>query len=290
MANSIELFKKYVPLLDEVYMNASKSAVLESDGALLAQVMESGEFKIPKISMDGLGDYSRSNGFAGGDVVFEYETKKPDYERGRVFNVDRMDNVETAGMAFGKLASEFIRTKVVPELDAYRFAQYAGKAGTTAAASLADGNAVIKALSTANTTLDEKQVDEENRYLFITPTLLAAIKDMDTTKSREALGRFAEANIIRVPQSRFVTAIDLLDGKTSGEEKGGFKANASAKNINFLIVHKPAVMQFTKNIVNKVISPDDNQEMDAWKFFFRSNGLADVYDNKVDGIYLHTAE
>lgn len=36
-----------------------------------------------------------------------------------MFTVDNMDNAETAG-----LASEFIRTKVAPEVDAFRFASY----------------------------------------------------------------------------------------------------------------------------------------------------------------------
>ena len=31
MANSIALFKKYVPLLDEVYKNAATTSVLDSD-------------------------------------------------------------------------------------------------------------------------------------------------------------------------------------------------------------------------------------------------------------------
>lgn len=289
MANSIELFKVYLPFLDEVYQNASKTAGLESESSLLVKVNESGEFKIPKITMDGLGDYSRSAGYPEGDVTLETETKKPDYERARVFNVDRMDNVETAGLAFGKLAAEFLRTKVVPELDAYRFAKFAAKAGTKVVGNLADGQAAINAISKANTVLDEKEVDEEQRFLFITPTLYEAIMQLDTTKSKAALARFESANIIRVPQARFVTVIDLLSGK-DGESKGGFKKNASGQDINFMIIHKPAVMQFTKNIVNKVISPDDNQDMDAWKFFFRANGLADVYDNKVDGIYVHAAE
>ena len=50
---------------------------------------------------------------------------KFNYDRGRKFSVDAMDNEETAGLAFGKLASEFIRTKAVPEMDAVRFASYA---------------------------------------------------------------------------------------------------------------------------------------------------------------------
>ena len=47
-------------------------------------------------------------------------------DRGRAFIIDSMDNEETIGMSFGKLAGEFIRTKVAPEIDAYTFATLAG--------------------------------------------------------------------------------------------------------------------------------------------------------------------
>jgi len=39
--------------------------------------------------------------------------------------------------------------------------------------------------------------------------------------------------------------------------------------------------------VNKVISPEENQTDDSWLFFYRAYGLADVYENKAAGIYLH---
>ena len=41
-----------------------------------------------------------------------------------------MDNEETAGVAYGRLSGEFLRSYVVPEIDAVRFAKYASEAGT----------------------------------------------------------------------------------------------------------------------------------------------------------------
>lgn len=46
-------------------------------------------------------------------------------------------------------------------------------------------------------------------------------------------------------------------------------------------------MQYNKHIAPKVITPEANQDADAWKFGYRKYGLADVYENKVAGIYLH---
>lgn len=288
MANSITLFKKYVDLLDEVYKNASKTAVLDSDSSLMRQGANANEIIIPKISMDGLADYSRNGGYVNGNVTLTNETVTFNYDRGRKFTVDAMDNEESAGLAFGKLSSEFIRTKVVPEMDAFRFATYAGLSGISkisAGATLADGNAVIKALRAATDKMDEDEVPTENRILFITPTLHGMIQDLDTTKSKEVLSRFSSA--VLVPQSRFYTAIDLKDGSTTGEEAGGFAKATAGKDINFMVIHKPALLQYTKHVVNKIISPEANQDSDGWMFFYRAYGLADAYDNKLAGIYLH---
>ena len=289
MPNNISLAKIYTNLLDEVYQNSALTAVLESDASLARAGANANEIVIPKISMDGLADYNRNSGYVNGDVNLTWETTKFNYERGRSFVVDDMDNEETQNIAFGRLAGEFIRTKVVPELDAFRFATYAGAVGVgTATGTLATGEAVIQALRTATSSMDEAEVPMEDRHLFITPTLLGLVQDLDTTKSREVLGRFA--TITKVPQTRFYSAIELLDGKKEGEEKGGYKKATSAADINFEIIHKPATLQFTKHAVPKIIAPAQNQDADAWKYGYRNYGLCDVYKNKTAGIYVHKKE
>nr|DAK14057.1 MAG TPA: Major capsid protein [Caudoviricetes sp.] len=288
MANNITLFKKYINLLDEVYKNAAVTSVLDSDASLAQKGANANEIVIPKLSMDGLADYSRNGGYVGGSVTLTNETVTFNYDRGRKFTVDAMDNEETAGLAFGKLSSEFLRTRVAPEMDAFRFATYAGISGiskVSAGATLADGAAVISALRAATTQMDEDEVPMEGRILFITPTLKGLVEDMDTTKSREVMGRFSQ--LILVPQTRFYTAIDLKDGTTSGEEAGGFAKATDGKDINFMVIHKPALLQYTKHTVNKIITPEANQESDGWMFFYRAYGLADAYENKAAGIYLH---
>ena len=286
MANSIALFKNYIDLLDEVYKQAAKTAVLDGDNSLVQAGRGANEIVIPKMSLDGLADYSRNSGYVKGDVTLTYETVQFNYDRGRKFSVDAMDDEETAGVAFGKLAAEFIRTKVVPELDAFRFAQYASTSsigGTTG--TLSTGADVIAALRAAANSMDEYEVTPENRILFITPSLFGLVADLDTSKSREVLAKFA--SIVEVPQTRFYTAIDLLDGTTSGEEAGGYAKASAGKDINFIAVQKDAALQYTKHTVNKIISPELNQDSDAWMFFYRAYGLTDVYDNKVKGIYCH---
>ena len=288
MPNNIAVFKKYIDLLDDVYKQVAKTSVLDGDSALVQMGANANEIIIPKISMDGLADYSRNSGYVDGDVTLVNETVQFNYDRGRAFSVDAMDNEETAGVAFGKLASEFIRTKVVPELDAFRFAKYSSIEGISkigAGETLADGGAVIAALRTAATKMDEDEVPMENRILFITPTLHGLVQDLDTTKSKEVMSRFSQ--VILVPQTRFYTAISLHDGVSENEKAGGYVKAAEGKDINFMAVHKPAILQYTKHTVSKIITPQENQNADAYKFPYRAYGLADAYENKAAGIYLH---
>lgn len=287
MPNAITLFKQYTPLLDEVYKLASLTSDLDGAPELAKQGANANELIIPMMTMDGLADYSRNSGYVNGDVTLTNETVKCNFDRGRMFNVDRMDNIETAGVAFGRLAGEFIRTKVAPELDAFRLAAYASieNISKATAAALTTGANVVEALRAAITKMNEDEVPAEQRYLYITPTLLGLVQDMDTTKSREVLKCFSK--IKEVPQSRFYTAIDQYDGKSTGKEKGGFVKAANAQDINFMVIHKPALIQYTKHSDTKVITPEVNPDADAYKFGYRMVGIAKAYENKLAGIYLH---
>lgn len=290
MANAITLFKKYTDLLDEVYQYASVSSVLDGDNRLVRMGANANEIVIPKMSMDGLADYSRASGYVAGDVTLTNETVTFNYDRGRSFTVDAMDNEETAGVAFGQLSAEFIRTKAAPEIDAFRFATYAGISGISSAtaAAITTGDAALTALIAAQNTMDEDEVPMETRILFITPTIYNLVANVDTTKSKAVLDSFS--SIVKVPQSRFYTSVDLLDGSTEGEEAGHYKkTDTTGKNINFMVVEKSAAIQYQKHMVNKVITPEANQTSDGWKFFYRTYGIADVYENKVSGIYLHAS-
>ena len=288
MPNNIILAQQFISILDEVYKLASLTSDLDGSPELARQGANAGELIIPKLSMDGLADYSRNGGYVGGEVTLINETVLCNYDRGRKFTVDAMDNQESANIAFGRLAGEFIRTKVAPEIDAFRLSTYAGIDGiskVSAGVTLADGAAVIAAIREGITKMDEDEVPADERYLYITPTLRGLIQDMDTTKSREVLDSFAK--IIKVPQNRFYTLINLDDCKTVGETKGGYVKAEGAKDINFMIIHKPAVIQYQKHIAPKIIAPEANPDADAWSYGYRNYGIADAYENKLAGIYLN---
>lgn len=285
---TIALRANFVTLLDEVYKKASLTEDLTSNPSVVRAGANANEIMIPKLSMDGLADYGRNSGYVKGDVSLSYETVQFNYDRGRKFEVDYCDNEETANVAFGQLGAEFVRTKVAPEADAFTFATIAGTTGiskVTTGATLSTGADVMGAIKVGVDKMDEDEVPEEGRILYITPTNLSAIKAMDTTASRELLEGFEK--IVKVPQSRFYTAIDLKDGTTSTEEAGGYAKASGGKDINFMIIHKPAIIKFDKHTASDIIEPAENQSSDAYMQKYRKYGIVEVYENKVAGVYLH---
>lgn len=280
MPNTIALRKSYSTLLDEVYKLASLTAVLDGPNELVREGANANEILIPKMTMSGLADYNKQTGYVSGDVTLEYETKKCDYDRGRMFTVDAMDNIESAGIAFGRLSGEFLRTQVVPELDAWRIAKYAGYAKNKVAANIADAKAGIAALRVAKTAIQNAEAKPETCYLFISMSLKGSIEDLDTTASKKVLEGWAA--VIPVPDGRFYDKVTLT---ASGA--GGF-TTTGGKALNFLVVDKNAVIQNQKHTVSKIITPDQNQDADAWKFGYRTVGIAEAKDNKKSAIYAHT--
>lgn len=286
MANTIALAKNYTSILDEVYCNASVTADLTSDNTMVRAGANANEIIYPQISVSGLGDYSRNSGYTDGSVNLEWKTAKFNYDRGTKISVDVMDNEESRDIAFTMAGAELMRTKVAPEADAFVFATLAGTTGISKAtpATYADATEFLSALIEAKNKMDEDEVPEEGRILYATPTLMNGVMALDTTKSREILNSFTVKK--KVPQSRFYTAIDLLDGKSPSEEAGHYKKATEGKDINFMIVHKPAVIKFDKHTVSDIIPASANPNADADISKYRKYGIVSVYQNKVAGIYL----
>lgn len=286
MANNIVLAKNYAPLLDEVYKNASVTADLISDGNMMRAGANANEILYPQIDVTGLGDYDRNSGYTNGTVNVVWKTATFNYDRGTKISVDSMDDQETFNIAFGQASATLQREKVAPEADAFTFATLAGTEGISVAtpATYASAEEFLEALLVAKNKMDEDEVPEEGRILYATPTLMNSVMALDTIKSREVLNSYTIKK--KVPQSRFYTSIDMLDGKSSGEEVGHYKKAVDGKDINFMIIHKPAIIKFDKHVVGNVIDPASNPDADSYIVKYRKYGIVDVYKNKVAGIYL----
>lgn len=285
--------KSYLDLILEIYREGSLSSVLDINPTLVRPAANSKNFLIKQITTQGPANYSRTNGYVKGATNTAWQEIEPAYDRGRSFTVDSMDELE-ARMDAATVTAAYLREWSLPEVDAFRFSHYASEAAVLKPtdAALANGAAVLSALSDAQTALDEQEVPKTERYLFITPTLARMAREKAPTSDQKAvLDDFAQ--IIEVPQTRFYKGITLLDGTTQDQEDGGYTKTASTgRDINFLIIHKGAVMQGIKHNVGHLITPEENQTSDGWMFKFRTYGFVDAVNRldangKIKGIYAH---
>ncbi len=288
MPNTITLPKGFTTALDEVYQAAACTSDLTCDPKLVKAGANAGEILYPQISVSGLGDYDRNTGYTSGAIDLKWKTAQCNYDRGTRIMVDAMDDQESEKLAFAMGGAELMRTKVAPEGDAFTFAVIAATEGISKmeGETFASAASFLEALITAKSKMDNDEVPAENRLLYATSDLLNWVMGLDTTKSREILATFAKK--IVVPQGRFYTAIDMLDGKTPGEELGHYKKAETAKDINFMIIHKPAVMKYDKHVAKDIIPASNNADADGDILKYRKYGLVDVYKNKTAGIYMCT--
>lgn len=295
VANSIALAQRYANFLDEIYKADSKSAILDTV-AERVQFTGANTVNLFTLNTVGMGNYDRNAGFVPGDVNGTWQPYVLETDRGRSYMVDVLDNDETLGMAFGALMSTVERQHVIPEIDAYRFATYASGAASSQiiSATLSTGSAAVQAIDTASVVLDDAEVPEEGRILFVSPAMYGLLKSGISRYVMNAEGNvnneveiYNDMRIIRVPQARFKSAITLA-APTTSSAAGGYAPASGAVDVNFMIIHPSAIMQVMKHYVPRIFSPEVNQEADAWKLNLRYAHGAWVLSQKTNGIYVHT--
>ena len=292
VGNSIGLASKYLPILDEIYKAESKTSILDT-AENRVRFLNAQTCYLYETDPVGLGDYSRNAGFVPGDVDGTWRAYTLDKDRGRSFLVDAMDDEETIGMAFGTLLGEFERTKVVPEVDAIRFALYAKAASDTmkTTENISTGAGAVAAIDLGTEKLDNAEVPYEGRILFINPTMYRYLKAGITRYTMNGengidynVEMYNDMRVITVPSGRFNT-VCTLGQPTAHDGAGGYTAAGST--INFLIIHPSAIMQAVKLAEPRIFSPAVVQQANAWQYDFRQYHGAWVKHQKANGIYVN---
>jgi hypothetical protein len=298
MANSIAYPIAYKNKLDEVFKASAVTAIMEAspDTYDFSNTLEN-EVKIQKMAMDGLGGYSRVTGYTGGDVDITWETHTFSKDRSRKFNLDAMDERE-AYLSIAKVGVNFMREKVVPEIDAYRFSKIYSLCSVDATADL-DTDTVAAAIDTGVQTLDDVEVPMEGRVLFISNEAYGYLKksgeffqtrvthDNNNAKINRNISHLDDMPIIRVPKARFYTGYDFYDGVTGGQEAGGFTPASGAKQLNFMIAPLNILLGIIKHIDPKIVDKKFNTDADAWVYAMRIYHDLFILENKLTGVYIH---
>lgn len=299
--NTLEYAKIFMDALDSQLVEGATSGWMEKNAG---QVQYNGgnEVKIPKMALSGLGDYDRDSGFAQGSVTLNYETRSLTQDRGRTFQLDAIDVDETNfATVAGNVMGEFQRTKVIPEIDAYRYSTLAKLAKTAKQYSTytATASTVLAKLMEEITNIKDV-VGDSNEIIITMSAKTASLLDM--AKGGNNLiesGEFTQGDatfkvrsidgspIIRVPSARLKDNYTFLDGVTEGKTEGGFEAAVGAKNINWIIAVRHAPIAVSKTDVTRIFDPLTNQKANAWKIDYRKYHDLWIPDNAMSGIWVN---
>lgn len=298
--NNIEFATNMTAELDKAVVQKAVTGFF-NDNAFGAKFVGAKTVSVPVMDMDGLGDYDRDGGFAQGGVHLEYKDYTLTQDRGRTFQIDAQDADESgiAGLA-GKVSGEFVRTKVVPEMDAYVLSKL-GKHAETAAQTVPgtlDGD-VLKMFNDAQIAIGSNLDFDKELVCFVNPTVWAALMNTSAITRQITVSDFKQGDVnlqvkklngitlIPVSDNRMYTEYTFNDGKTSGQTSGGFVKASGAKNIGMLMLPKSACMLVKKTDKVRVFDPMTTQNANAWKIDYRVYYDALIKESEKTGIYAY---
>ena len=273
------------------WMEANAGQVIYNGGA---------EVKIPKMSLQGMGDYDRDNGYVQGSVTLSYETREMTQDRGRKFQLDAMDVNETNFVASaGAVMGEFQRLYVVPEIDAYRISKVATAAITAAITGLVEYGYTPAKATALEKLKNMIALIRDGGYngplvchatsAFKTQLELGLATQLTTVTWNNGgidtiVPSVDQVPIIETPQNRMYTAITTYDGSTEGQTGGGYAKGSSGKDINFILMAAPTPIAVSKQDVMRIFDPLTNQKANAWAMDYRRYHDLWIKDNALKTI------
>ena len=298
--NNLEFAEKLTGELDKLFVQGPVTGFF-ADNVLRSKFVGAKTVLIPEMNLSGLGDYDRDTGFITGAIGVSNQPYTLSMDRARSFQLDREDEDETgiANLA-GQVMGEFVRTRVVPEVDAYCLSKLAGLAVTkTHTITGAPATEVLKMFNEACTKVQDVVGFDEELVCFVNPTVWAAIQNSAELTRAMVVSDFKKGEIntkvktingvaiLPVSDARMKSAYEFHDGASEGETEGGFVPAAAAKSIGMLVMPKKGASLVKKTEKVRTFSPDQNQKADAYKFDYRTYYDLLVKNSKADAVYAY---
>jgi len=287
--NSLEKSKMYLDSVLELFNRTSLTAALNT-ASQQYDWMGADELKVLMIKTNGLGDYQKDVGYPQGAIEATWETLKLATDRGVKFLLDRVDNDEVLALTMGRVAEDFTKFRMVPELDAYRFSKYANGAGKKEEHQTLNYENILQTIDGARVYMNSLDVPTDGRFLFVNQNLEGAISNAlkrywgnDAVINTEVKS-YNGMQIVYVPNSRFQSMIQLNSGENN---EWGYKIPDESLDINFMLMYPKSVVQAAKVNNGKFISADEPATMvDSNIFLFRIYHDAFVIDPLKNGVYV----
>ncbi|MBO4693865.1 MAG: hypothetical protein J5659_05705 [Clostridia bacterium] len=274
--NSLENAKRYSDELDKMFAQKSVTGFF-ADNALTTKFVGAKTVIIPDINFQGLADYDRDTGFTRGAITVSNTSYTMAMDRARSLQIDREDLDETgiASLA-GKILGEYVRTKVVPECDAYVISKLAGLAATRANTVAGDVTKPFEALSDLINEVRANAGFDEELVAFIDSRMYALLMNSNEISRMITVSDFKQGDInLRVQSLNGVAIIPVVSERMktaytfNNTTAGGFSPAAGAKSVYMLVCPKSGAHLVKKTEQMRIFTPEQNVDADAYKFDYR---------------------
>ena len=290
--NSIETATAYTGELDKMFAQKSATGFF-ADNNLTAKFVGAKTVMIPDIEFQGLADYDRNTGFSRGAIRVANTPYTMKMDRARSLQIDRedMDESGIASLA-GKILGEYVRTKVIPECDAYVLSKLAGLAESRKNVIEAD---LVKPFSTLVRLIQKVQsvvgYDEE-LVAFVDSLMYAQLQNSEEFARQITVSNFKQGDIdLKVNSFNGVTIIPVVNERMktaynfAAGEAGGFAPAENAKEVLALVCPKKGAHLVKKTENMRIFTPEQNLDADAYKFDYRIYYDVFVKESGLDAVW-----
>lgn len=273
--NTLEFATKFAGELDKMIVQKSVTGFF-ADNLLRAKFVGAKTVIIPDIDFVGLTDYDRDNGFSKGKMTVAHTSYELTQDRARSLQIDREDMDETgiANLA-GQIMGEYIRTKVVPEMDAYTLSKLAKIAIEKSNTKTLDTAKIYAQFVELVNGVQAKAGFDTELVAFVNPAVYAAFMNSTEIQKHITVSDFKQGEVnLKVKKINDVVLIPVADDRmkteyTDDAENGGLKPTEAAKDIGILVLPKKAASLVKKSEKIRIFEPETNQDADAYKFDYR---------------------
>ncbi|EAG4664042.1 hypothetical protein ARO71_14810 [Listeria monocytogenes] len=287
---AINYVDKYGKELDQKLVFGTYTNELETSNLLW---LDAKTFKIQTITTTGLKPHTRNKGYNEGSASNENTAYTITFDRDVEFFVDVMDVDETGqALTAANVTKEFNSRHSAPEIDAYRFSKLATEAkknGYSTTETITEEN-VFRTLKAAIRKV--KKYGTQNLVMYVSPDVMAALelsKDFTRTISNQNIGPSSlETRVTGIDgvklveveaEDRFYDTFDFTDG---------YKPDASAKKLNYLLINKGSVIGGTKHASIYLHAPGSVGQGDGWLYQYRVYHDIFVKEQQKDGVIAST--
>ena len=293
--NTLATAKRYTGELDKMLIQKSVTGFM-ADNIFRAKFVGAKTVIVPDIDFVGLADYDRDNGFSKAGTTVTQTSFELAKDRARKIMIDREDMDET-GIAnlSGQVLGEYIRTKVVPEMDAYVLSKLYGVAKQKSNTNTyTEATVFADFIDAVNAVHDAAGFDEE-LVAFVDSTEYAALMKSTEFTKNVIVSDFKQGEInLKVKKINDVAIIPVSSERMRGSytfnagataTAGGFTPEEEADYVRCLILPKKAASLVKKTETMRIFTPEQNKDADAYEFNYRLYYDVFVKKSNLETIY-----